>query len=435
MEAWFPFPDGHQQLEPEPQHEQHQQQYEKERHSMDAPHGPVRGKPLIFAAMTTAADLEQMATLPPRVGHSNSYGYPSPPLEPVVVPAEEHPPAFDTPPTAEKLSAQPEPNPTPHRHSYGAEGDTSSSFLFSPQTSLRKLFKRTSREYEGRTHVGHQRSASDGETHGAGKHRPSKLQKRGTHSSKMSVTSTEMGGVAHIRPDAEMRPRTPTSGPPSPPPKSPSYGIQSAQQAQASVDRSAGVVTDPGPALTAPTDLVSGMNGTYNDPVRPEGEGGLREGGEEEGVAEQEQMPVFTPPRGAKPPTPPISPDEYARSRSRRRGQRLEAITAVVKDIKGKARAVPINPGLPYPLVKHLSNPEILPALLEQLSFWDWCSLSAVSKAIGKMFVKSRDLRECALERYLGSVGYSRWTWDEEEPLVLSIKVWDSPPRHVRINH
>ncbi|TFK50488.1 hypothetical protein OE88DRAFT_262432 [Heliocybe sulcata] len=403
---------------------------------MDAPYGPVRGKPLIFAAMTSSAELEQMAT-PPRSGHSNSYGYPSPPLEPISIPVEEHTPAFDTPrnPTKSNLPP-PEPNPTPYRHSYGAEGDTSSSSLFSPHASLRKLFKRNSRDEEGRKHMGHQRSVSDGDTQGLSKHRPSKLQKRGEHSRKLSVTSTDAGKmsteatamITEIRPDAEMRPRTPTSRPPSPPPKTSSYGIHSAQQAQASVDRSASVVTNPvlagQSAVSTSADRASEMNGTYNDPEQPEEEVVQEEHTQEDVPAEQEMPSILTTPRVAKPPTPPMSPDEYSRSRSRRRGHRLEAITAVVKDVKGKARAVPINPGLPYPLMQHLSNPDILPALLEYLSFWDWCRLSAVNKTVGKMFLKHRNLRECALERYLGSVGYSRWTWEEEEPLVLSIKVW-----------
>lgn len=37
--------------------------------------------------------------------------------------------------------------------------------------------------------------------------------------------------------------------------------------------------------------------------------------------------------------------------------------------------------------------------------------------------VRSPGLREAALERFLKTVGYSKWAWEDKEPLPLSLQV------------
>lgn len=77
-----------------------------------------------------------------------------------------------------------------------------------------------------------------------------------------------------------------------------------------------------------------------------------------------------------------------------------------------------------YPLVKHLSEPALLAALLNELSFPEWMALWSLTKEVRTMFEEVRELREVALERYLGIVGYVRWRWEPHtpEPLRLTLK-------------
>jgi hypothetical protein len=77
-----------------------------------------------------------------------------------------------------------------------------------------------------------------------------------------------------------------------------------------------------------------------------------------------------------------------------------------------------------FPLAKFASNPQLLANLLSYFSFWDWCILSSVTREIRILLVQKKELREEVLERYLRTVGYSRWAWSEErEPLSLSLQV------------
>ncbi|RXW18224.1 hypothetical protein EST38_g7633 [Candolleomyces aberdarensis] len=76
-----------------------------------------------------------------------------------------------------------------------------------------------------------------------------------------------------------------------------------------------------------------------------------------------------------------------------------------------------------FPLNKFVSNAQLLANLLSYFSFWDWCTLSSVTREVRIVLVQRKDLREEVLERYLRTVGYSRWAWSEEkEPLGLSLQ-------------
>lgn len=77
----------------------------------------------------------------------------------------------------------------------------------------------------------------------------------------------------------------------------------------------------------------------------------------------------------------------------------------------------------PYPLELHLLHPQLLCALLQYLSFYDWCILQAVSKSLRSQLSHVKELKEEVLERYLSTIGYARWIWEEKEPLVISLRV------------
>jgi len=83
-----------------------------------------------------------------------------------------------------------------------------------------------------------------------------------------------------------------------------------------------------------------------------------------------------------------------------------------------------------YPFELHLLHPQLLRALLQYLSFYDWCILQAVNKSLRSQLGHVKELREEILERYLSTIGYARWVWEEDEPLVISLRVnssWLSP--------
>lgn len=76
-----------------------------------------------------------------------------------------------------------------------------------------------------------------------------------------------------------------------------------------------------------------------------------------------------------------------------------------------------------FPLARFVSNPQLLGNLLSYFSFYDWCILSSVTREVRIILVQSKELREEVLERYLKTVGYARWAWDDKEPISLSLQV------------
>lgn len=82
------------------------------------------------------------------------------------------------------------------------------------------------------------------------------------------------------------------------------------------------------------------------------------------------------------------------------------------------------EPYIPSVTIIHfLSDPQPLSSLLTFLSFYDWCVLSSLSNEIRTLLVETPALRETVLERFLKTVGYSRWNWDDPDPLSLSLQV------------
>jgi len=113
----------------------------------------------------------------------------------------------------------------------------------------------------------------------------------------------------------------------------------------------------------------------------------------------------------------PSSPEEYSRARARRRGTWLEK--SVPADIAELAEET--KPTF-YPLLQHLQNPELLTELLTHLSFYEWLILwGGVNKVIRQALDSDPALCDVALQRYLGTVGYSLWTWSSPEPIRITL--------------
>lgn len=113
----------------------------------------------------------------------------------------------------------------------------------------------------------------------------------------------------------------------------------------------------------------------------------------------------------------PSSPEEYSRARARRRGTWLEK--SVPADIAELAEET--KPTF-YPLLQHLQIPELLTELLTHLSFYEWLILwGGVNKDIRQALDSDPALCDVALQRYLGTVGYSLWAWPSPEPIRITL--------------
>ncbi|KAG6836729.1 hypothetical protein H0H93_004392 [Arthromyces matolae] len=73
-------------------------------------------------------------------------------------------------------------------------------------------------------------------------------------------------------------------------------------------------------------------------------------------------------------------------------------------------------------LTPFLSDAKLLGSLLGFFTFYDWCMLLSISREIRFMIVQNPVLRETVLERFLKPVGYSRWNYNDQEPLSLSLQ-------------
>lgn len=136
------------------------------------------------------------------------------------------------------------------------------------------------------------------------------------------------------------------------------------------------------------------------------------------------------------PPTP-VTPDDYKVARQQRRGQWLEkapppAVAEVVANHLGMEEQVEEQPREPtpaptyFPIMAFMSDANLLPVLLSYLSYSEWLALYSANKQVPELF-QSRILREFVLERYLSTVGYSKWNYEWAEPLALSLKASSLP--------
>jgi hypothetical protein len=147
-----------------------------------------------------------------------------------------------------------------------------------------------------------------------------------------------------------------------------------------------------------------------------------------------------SPPPFKAPPTP-VSPEERSRDHSHRRSsvEPQPSPPPLVADtisqlpesaeprepsiIRAKPRPMTGFSMTEFSLTGFLSDAGLLYNILGYLSFYDWVTLFSLSKQIRTQLEEDRDLREEVLERYLETIGYERWGWDEEEALSLTLRV------------
>ncbi|KAF7324715.1 hypothetical protein MKEN_00513100 [Mycena kentingensis (nom. inval.)] len=115
-------------------------------------------------------------------------------------------------------------------------------------------------------------------------------------------------------------------------------------------------------------------------------------------VSDEFIEPVTVTPTKTRSPPSPVTPEDYRAARSERRGNQLSK--APPAQIAGVETRDWTMPG-PFPFVRFILNPQLLAPLLDYLSFYDWCVLSAVTKDVRGKLVGTKLLREVALERYL----------------------------------
>jgi hypothetical protein len=109
---------------------------------------------------------------------------------------------------------------------------------------------------------------------------------------------------------------------------------------------------------------------------------------------------------------------------SRGRASPAENHTRMSQYVPTPEPEIDYDPDLIYPIEEHLSRPELLSVLLYYMQFSEVLALSSVSKVIRNMLEDRRELREEVLERFLGTVGYTRWDFGKKrEPLVLTLRV------------
>lgn len=155
-------------------------------------------------------------------------------------------------------------------------------------------------------------------------------------------------------------------------------------------------------------------------------------------------LPPDTPPSSVPeqlPPSP-VTPDDYKTARRQRRGQWLEkvpppAVAEMVakqqcetEEQQCEAEEQPREPTPPptyFPIMAFMSDANLLLLLLSYLSYSEWLQLYSANKQIQDLF-QSRTLREFVLERYLCTIGYSKWNYEWAEPLALSLKASSASP-------
>lgn len=156
----------------------------------------------------------------------------------------------------------------------------------------------------------------------------------------------------------------------------------------------------------------------------------------ESGKAASEKGSISPVVEGVAPPTP-ISPEEHRKRKTKKKKKKqsdkdgqMESTHAPVADDSDSAVTAPEEqesepePILPlHTMIDLVSDPQLLSSLLTFFSFYDWCVLSSLSKEIRMLLIQTPVLRETVLERFLKTVGYSRWGWDDPDPLLLSLQV------------
>ncbi|KAG6830608.1 hypothetical protein H0H87_007551 [Tephrocybe sp. NHM501043] len=165
------------------------------------------------------------------------------------------------------------------------------------------------------------------------------------------------------------------------------------------------------PTVSRPPSLEEGM-----------GKRGKPRDGQKDGEELNSDSASFEPSRpgsSAKFPTPsPMSSNDELR---RTNGQELA--TSANEDLVMVSPPIILGEkeGNDY-LTAFLGDVNLLGTLLGFFTFYDWCMILSLSRDIRFMIVQNPMLRETVLERFLKTVGYTRWAWNEPDPLSLSLQ-------------
>jgi hypothetical protein len=119
---------------------------------------------------------------------------------------------------------------------------------------------------------------------------------------------------------------------------------------------------------------------------------------------------------------PPDSSEELETSQLRDEAGRKD-ISPVTSSIAEEPEDQEDQEDQPDRLTGFLSDPHLLWSFLPFLSFYDWCLVLSLSRVIRFTLVQHPQLRETVLERFLKPIGYTRWAWEEPDPVSLSLQV------------
>ncbi|KAF8960759.1 hypothetical protein BDZ97DRAFT_1905766 [Flammula alnicola] len=182
-------------------------------------------------------------------------------------------------------------------------------------------------------------------------------------------------------------------------PSTPPPSLEPVVQLDEDTIRNAGIPLDDDPfarvegvTLLKPTTPPPAKEGSIK---RQRAKGSLKVNGSRDDVA---QVAEPQKQNGAPTPLTPVSPEDYRQWRKERKHRKSgtvpppPVVDMVVQNIP---------PRDPFTLAMFVSDPQLLSSLLAFLTFYDWCVLSAVSKEIRVLLVRTPVLREAVLEAYL----------------------------------
>ncbi|KAK1235997.1 hypothetical protein PQX77_000766 [Marasmius sp. AFHP31] len=455
--------------------------------------GPMRGKPLIFSAVANVDVVTPSPPVPPVRAPTNGYGptpaelaksYPSPPTEYASIhPSTQYQNASSSfspqPASVQRPSITHVDNnePTRSHSTTSPRGRSPASYVSpeSPQQQSKRHSQASSRKVSSASRVPESQSHSHRtltkprpttptkQRPVTPKHRPVTPVSPESSTRKIeTVTSPERNNTAVLSaalydddPFAKtevvkmVRPSTASSSrdelPPPPAPKDKDFTDSNTSSFAPRKDDPSPISLSMEPEASRDTVYRHEPTPTEafdaSESIRPStGSGSVRDSQEHRKAVEPAQAvdveaprPVTPPPppsRSQVPPTP-ATPEEYRTARTRRRGDKL-----AVKEVPDAVKSLPVRedrPAEPFPLRLLVVEPAVLSSLLSYLSFYEWCTLLCLCKGIRAALWESPQLKEEVLERYLDTVGYSRWTWPEQEPLTLSLEDLHSYMRGVSL--
>ncbi|RDB16588.1 hypothetical protein Hypma_002821 [Hypsizygus marmoreus] len=394
--------------------------------SIRSAHGsPAGGKPLIFAALASVGQEEPQAPRPPQVDPVKTWSnqpppppsqqnYPSPPSE-FSFPARREPlrsqqyPRQNIQPRpvpaaakringytdTRQLPSPPQPSPSPPKVSQAPQNQTEMVATGSPLPAVRQSLARTRRPSQTRSVA---QQSTDFSPHSHSNSMSASYQR--TPSKKRPATSLSPGKAGPIQVD-----RDPLGVPLDDDPFAKVEGVRMLKPTSRPVSPS-----KEGTAIRKMKSKDSrwGSGDEFHSASEGDSHSDLWSS-----AAKANYVPT--------PPSPPVSPGRLLGQQRRHRdarGGELQIFAPPVVQAGEEARDH---------LTSFLSDPHLLSTLLGFLSFYDWCMVLSLSREIRFALVQNVQLRETVLERFLKTVGYARWSWNDADPVSLSLQVRHRP--------